>query len=207
MEWGNSMTETQIDTKKRIIEAAAYLFGIKGFDGTSTREIGRRAGVNIASLNYHFKSKQNLMEEVAGYAIEEFKGKLKVLAQDQLHSTADFAVRLFTHLHEEGNKSLNHFKLFLEAQSCDGHMGDRPICYDEMNRYMTKDLNAKVPETEKLWMYNVIFSYLFHTAIMSLTNAGKAHIEKYHPNKEATSVEYLRKLVDSLVRDLNNRYA
>lgn len=200
------MNEVTVDTKKRIIEAAAYLFGVKGFDGTSTREIGRRAGVNIASLNYHFKSKHNLMEEVASYAIIEFKEKLQKLATEDIKSTADFAIRLFRQFQEEGNKSLNHFKLFLDAESCDGHMGDHPICFDEMNLFMNKDLNPKVPQEEKLWLYNVVFSYLMHTAIMSLTNAGKAHIDKYYPEKGLTSEQYLRRLVDSLIRDLNNRY-
>lgn len=200
------MNEVTIDTKKRIIEAAAYLFGVKGFDGTSTREIGRRAGVNIASLNYHFKSKHNLMEEVASFAIIEFKEKLQKLADEDINSTSEFAIRLFRQFQEEGNKSLNHFKLFLDAESCDGHMGEHPICYDEMNLFFSKDLNPKVPEQEKLWLYNVIFSYLMHTAIMSLTNAGKAHIDKYFPEKGLTSERYLKQLVDSLIRDVNNRY-
>lgn len=200
------MNETITDTKKRIIEAAAYLFGVKGFDGTSTREIGRRAGVNIASLNYHFKSKHNLMEEVASFAIVELKEKLQKLAQEDIQNTADFSIRLFRQFYEEGNKSLNHFKLFLEAETCDGHMGEYPICFTEMNYFMSRDLSPKVPQEEKLWLYNVIFSYVMHTAIMSLTNAGKSHIDRYFPKKELTSEEYLKRLVDSLIRDLNIRY-
>ncbi len=200
------MTEAITDTKKRIIEAAAYLFGVKGFDGTSTREIGRRAGVNIASLNYHFKSKHNLMEEVASFAIIEFKEKLQRLATEDIKDTSEFAIRLFRQFQEEGNKSLNHFKLFLDAESCDAHMDEFPICYSEMNLFLSRDLSPKVPEEEKLWLYNVVFSYLMHTAIMSLTNAGKAHISKYYPKKELTSEEYLKRLVTTMIRDLNNRY-
>lgn len=49
-------------TRARIVEAALSLFAERGFDGTSTRELGERAGCNIATLNYHFGSKAGLYE-------------------------------------------------------------------------------------------------------------------------------------------------
>ena len=51
-------------TKARIIEAAEYLFAIQGYGQTSMREITARADVNLASVNYHFGSKKNLIQAV-----------------------------------------------------------------------------------------------------------------------------------------------
>ncbi len=51
-------------TKERILEVAERLFAEKGLDGTSMREITDAAGVNLASVNYHFGSKDGLISEV-----------------------------------------------------------------------------------------------------------------------------------------------
>lgn len=54
-------TDTQKNqTKGRLIEAGLHLFGRKGFEGTSTRELAARAETNIASIAYHFGGKAGL---------------------------------------------------------------------------------------------------------------------------------------------------
>jgi AcrR family transcriptional regulator len=50
------------DTKTRILDAAEKLFGDKGFDATSLRDITTEADVNLAAVNYHFQSKDSLIE-------------------------------------------------------------------------------------------------------------------------------------------------
>src|ERR1044071_1067563 len=48
-------------TKNRILDAAERLFAEHGFDATSLRDITAEAGVNLASANYHFRSKEALI--------------------------------------------------------------------------------------------------------------------------------------------------
>ena len=48
-------------TKQKILDSAQYLFARDGFQATSLRDITRRASVNIASINYHFGSKEALL--------------------------------------------------------------------------------------------------------------------------------------------------
>src|ERR1700689_2214812 len=52
------------DTKTRILDAAEKLFGENGFDATSLRDITTEADVNLAAVNYHFQSKDSLIEAV-----------------------------------------------------------------------------------------------------------------------------------------------
>lgn len=52
------------DTRERIVKAAEVLFASEGFEATSLRAITRRAGVNLAAVNYHFGSKENLLIEI-----------------------------------------------------------------------------------------------------------------------------------------------
>ena len=54
------LNETQI----RILEAAEELFMQHGFEGTSMRQLTAKAGVNLAAVNYHFGSKDALIEAV-----------------------------------------------------------------------------------------------------------------------------------------------
>ncbi len=56
--------ESQQGTRNQIMEAAGNLFAAKGLEKTSTREITDAAGTNVASVNYHFGSKENLFKEV-----------------------------------------------------------------------------------------------------------------------------------------------
>jgi AcrR family transcriptional regulator len=51
-------------TKERILDAAEQLFAEHGFDATSLRMITTAAQVNLAAVNYHFRSKEALVQAV-----------------------------------------------------------------------------------------------------------------------------------------------
>ena len=65
------MTTTHFSTKDRILGAAEELFAQHGFAGTSLRQVTSRADVNIAAVNYHFGSKENLVNEVFRRRMDE----------------------------------------------------------------------------------------------------------------------------------------
>jgi TetR/AcrR family transcriptional regulator len=52
-------------TRDRLVEAALQEFAAHGFDGATTREIARRAGVALAALPYHFTTKEALWRAAA----------------------------------------------------------------------------------------------------------------------------------------------
>ena len=58
-------------TKDRILGAAEELFAQYGFAGTSLRQVTSHADVNIAAVNYHFGSKENLVNEVFRRRMDE----------------------------------------------------------------------------------------------------------------------------------------
>ena len=58
------------DTKSRILDAAEKLFGLNGFEATSLRDITAEAQVNLAAVNYHFQSKDSLIDAVIARRIE-----------------------------------------------------------------------------------------------------------------------------------------
>ncbi|HLH20667.1 MAG TPA: TetR/AcrR family transcriptional regulator [Bryobacteraceae bacterium] len=52
------------DTKQRIFDAAERLIAAQGYSATSLRQIIAEAGVNLASVHYHFGSKEELLDEL-----------------------------------------------------------------------------------------------------------------------------------------------
>lgn len=66
-----------IDTRERILDAAERLFMAHGYEGTSMRQITSGAAVNLAAVNYHFGTKESLMQEV-------FRRRLDWLNEERL---------------------------------------------------------------------------------------------------------------------------
>ena len=58
------------DTKGRILEATELLFIEFGYEAMSLRQITARAKVNLAAVNYHFGSKEALMQSVLGRRLD-----------------------------------------------------------------------------------------------------------------------------------------
>jgi AcrR family transcriptional regulator len=71
-------------TKERILGAAEVLFAQRGFDGASLRQLTAAAGVNLAAVNYHFGSKEKLVEQV-------FRRRLDALNTQRLAALAKIA--------------------------------------------------------------------------------------------------------------------
>ena len=69
------MTGQQFSTKDRILGAAEELFARHGFGGTSLRQVTALADVNIAAVNYHFGSKDNLVNEVFRRRMDVMSGQ------------------------------------------------------------------------------------------------------------------------------------
>jgi AcrR family transcriptional regulator len=61
---GRSLVRRGDTTRLSILNAAERCFGESGFDGVSLRTITEMAGVDLALVNYHFRSKENLLHEV-----------------------------------------------------------------------------------------------------------------------------------------------
>jgi len=57
-------TESILSTKEKILDKAEELFSLSGYHSTSLRAITGEAGVNLAAVNYHFGSKESLLEAV-----------------------------------------------------------------------------------------------------------------------------------------------
>jgi TetR/AcrR family transcriptional regulator, regulator of cefoperazone and chloramphenicol sensitivity len=61
------------DTSALLIESGIVLFGARGYDGVTTRELAHGARTNISSIKYHFGGKEELYRAVLEEIIQEIK--------------------------------------------------------------------------------------------------------------------------------------
>ncbi|MBL0738417.1 TetR/AcrR family transcriptional regulator [Flavobacterium sp. GN10] len=70
-------------TEEKIKTAAKTVFYKKGFAATRTRDIAEEAGLNLALLNYYFRSKAKLFEIIMAETFSGFIGSMKVILDDE----------------------------------------------------------------------------------------------------------------------------
>lgn len=70
--------EAEGDTRTKLLMAAVGVFSEHGYERATVREICRKAGVNVALVNYHFGDKMELYLEVVRYSIDA-AAKMKLL--------------------------------------------------------------------------------------------------------------------------------
>ena len=82
-----------IETKERLLDVAERLFADFGYRATSLRDITSEAGVNLASVNYHFGSKDALLAALLDRRFAPVNHRRLELL-DELEASADGAVGL-----------------------------------------------------------------------------------------------------------------
>jgi AcrR family transcriptional regulator len=82
---GHDADQDQAATKAAVFNAAERLFALHGFQNVSVRDITAEAGVNLASVNYHFGSKDALLFAI----FRRRTGELNRERARMLHEAAD----------------------------------------------------------------------------------------------------------------------
>ncbi len=92
------MPKKELDTEQKIKEAARKIFQQKGFAGTKTRDIAEASGINLALMNYYFRSKKKLFDEIMIETLQSFfSGVIEVLNNEE------------TTIKEKINKFVEHY--------------------------------------------------------------------------------------------------
>lgn len=92
------------DTREQILEATLAFIRTEGLAPLTIRTIAERAGVNVAAVNYHFGSKEALVDEVLLVLTTELRGAFVHLGdaavppRQRLHEFLDaFSIALLQH--------------------------------------------------------------------------------------------------------------
>lgn len=112
------------ERKNEILDVAARLFGVKGFDNTSTNDILQEVGIARGTLYYHFQSKEEILDAVIDRMIGQMLAEAGALAKKKelpvlqrltlmiraLQTKEDWGDRLMEQIHKPQN-ALMHQKI------------------------------------------------------------------------------------------------
>lgn len=113
------------DTMNRILDAAEELFAEKGVAATSVRNITEKAGVNVAAVNYHFDTKENLIRKVIerrAFKLDEGRGgaldavEARAAAENRAPTVLEVVDAMITpvvHIAQSGGTQWQHFVRFI----------------------------------------------------------------------------------------------
>ncbi|WP_281646881.1 TetR/AcrR family transcriptional regulator [Parendozoicomonas sp. Alg238-R29] len=189
----------QTDTVERILDAAESLFAEKGFSETSLRTITSRAKVNLAAVNYHFGSKNVLIQAVFTRFLDPFaEGLGKRL--DHIESTGEepsleeLISMLFIEVLRVKPRGQNDLKVFMRLLAlayaqAQGHLRKhlQAIYGHVFTRYfrLLVKVAPGLPENELYWRINFMMGSVIFTmsdfdtlnAISEAENGTTASIE------------------------------
>ncbi len=162
------------DKQIQILHVAERLFGEKGFDGTSIRNIAKEAGINIAMVSYYFGSKEKLLEALILYRTNDTRMQLDHLLNEPIEPAAklDKLIELYisrvnanrciyqiVHFELNNNKRDLDLKAFTEVKKRNVEMLGQIIRQGQDAGVFRKDVNlVLIPPT----IIGIIFQ--FHTS-------------------------------------------
>jgi AcrR family transcriptional regulator len=86
--------QSDLSTEEKIKEAARKVFTLKGYAATRTRDIAEEAGLNLALLNYYFRSKEKLFAEVMTEKVQQLFGVIAPIINDPSTQLQEKIIRL-----------------------------------------------------------------------------------------------------------------
>ena len=85
----NILGVIMMEKKQVIIEAAARIFSVKSFNGTTTREIAQEAGIPEGTIFRYFKNKKDILYHILLYAIDSVVPQLAVVPLETIFSDCE----------------------------------------------------------------------------------------------------------------------
>ncbi len=172
-----------MDTKTRILDAAEYIFGEKGIAGTSLRAITHEAGVNLAAVNYHFQSKDALVQAVIARRLQpinqqrmEMLTELKATVGEGEPLPLDGVLRVILEpvlklAYRVGPEPASNFRKLIGRIFADPAMGPKMLFRQELAdtiKVLTVAFQRALPgcpEEEIWWGMNFIMGSMSHSLI------------------------------------------
>lgn len=152
----------------KIMEVARVLFATNGFNGASIREIAREAEVNVASVNYHFSSKEKLFHEILRKGHADCSADIQAIA-DKGFSLEDLQVEIFRYFQTKSHDLMSHFKMMMSTEQKmilpegeePGPPGGKVIV--EM---ILKETGDNLKDEDLHWAMKTLFSHTIHMSLM-----------------------------------------
>ncbi len=125
------------DKRTDILRAAEKLFAEFGYEGTSTRQISKESGANMAMINYYFGSKEGVFLEIMEDRISGFKSQLNLIAEEQIP-----AKEKLLKVVEQYTKRIFSNVCFHKMMHRELSLTQRPEMFTQIKEAMAQNLNV-----------------------------------------------------------------
>src|ERR1700733_234885 len=89
--------EKNTSTEEKIKEAAKRVFTQKGYSATRTRDIAEESGINLALINYYFRSKEKLFDIIILEQMQLFIHSVMGIVNDPATTLQEKLENLISH--------------------------------------------------------------------------------------------------------------
>ncbi|WP_421941799.1 TetR/AcrR family transcriptional regulator [Pedobacter sp.] len=129
------MKTEKIDKRQAILEAAEKLFCETGYEGTSTRQIAKESGANMAMINYYFGSKEGVFLEIMNDRIASFGSQLRIINEDKISSIEKLHRVIEGYVNRILSNTAFHKMMHRELS-----LTQRPEMYDKIKDAMSQNM-------------------------------------------------------------------
>ncbi|WP_316827541.1 TetR/AcrR family transcriptional regulator [Pedobacter miscanthi] len=129
------MKTEKVDKRLAILEAAEKLFCETGYEGTSTRQIAKESGANMAMINYYFGSKEGVFVEIMNERIAGFASQLKIINEDKISALEKLHKVIEGYVNRIMNNTAFHKMMHRELS-----LTQRPEMYDKIKDAMSHNM-------------------------------------------------------------------
>ncbi|MDA3883872.1 MAG: TetR/AcrR family transcriptional regulator [Bacteroidales bacterium] len=140
--------QIELKTEEKIKEAARTMFLKKGFAATKTRDIAEESGINLALLNYYFRSKEKLFKIIIMETLKDFFESILSHLNDEATSLEEkfdtIVVSYITLLQK--NPDMPLFVLGEMQRNKDQLLTELQISSKISNSYLIKQLQQAIKE-------------------------------------------------------------
>jgi AcrR family transcriptional regulator len=155
-----------LETRGKILSVAERLFAQRGLDGVSLRDITSEANVDLALINYHFKTKDNLFEAVHAARVDHISAERqrRLRALSEHYSVSDVVSCFLDPFHEklkadESGGWRNSADILIQVTFLERYRSFRKEHLDDTARLFVDILAGIYPRADRrtlFWSYTFV---------------------------------------------------
>ncbi len=202
--------ENNLNSKQlQIIQTASKIFSQKGFKSTTMREIADNADVNLALLNYYFRSKENLFDIIMARSVDSMQSRIIPIFES--NKSVKDKIEMFVDNYIDGvleNPELPGF-IFHEIYYNPQKLLDKYFDKEQMNKLFEKFKKQLIEEAiqgkikmildPSEFLINIIslcaFQFIAKPFIMTITNLDTEHYNAMIRNRKTNLKQTILSLI------------
>ncbi len=198
------MSENEISTEDKILLAASEVFTEKGFAGARTRDIADEAGINLALLNYYFRSKEKLFDQVMKVKIVLLFGKIIPIISNE-KTTIEEKIDLASEKYFEILSKNPNLPLFVISEIQKKNSDIKSILPVEkilMNSVIIQQIKEKNPELNPFhfllnFLGMTVFPFLARPVFQNFHIMNDAEFQKFVEERKTLVPQWIKLILNN----------